>query len=181
MRALILASLILGVATPTPAQTTKAIPPKEAEAKINWDGEWTLVPEDSDKLDALIEEHVKDQNFAMKVFWKKKLQNACKQPKNLDILYGMGGFSITLDKEPPIENTTDGAASAWKRIDGEAFQVTLRKDGPRMTQTFQAEGFSLTYVYSMRKSGDTLAVQATYTHPKLANSFSYKMVFKRSE
>ncbi|MDP2876018.1 MAG: hypothetical protein Q8O00_07525, partial [Holophaga sp.] len=165
---------------PITAQTNKAIPAKEAEAKINWDGEWTLLLEDSDKLDPLIEEHVKDQNFAMKVYWKKKLQNACKLPKNLDILFGMGGFSITFDKEPPIQNANDGAASAWKRSDGEAFQVTLRQDGPRVTQTFQAEGFSLTYVYSMRKSGNTMAIQATYAHPKLSNNFSYKMVFQRN-
>lgn len=180
MRALLFALLALGLAMPTPAQSKKPVPAKEGETKINWDGEWSLLPDDSDKLDALIEEHVKDQNFAMKVYWKKKLQNACKLPQSLDILYGTEGFSITMDKEKPVENSADGTASPWTRSDGELFQVTLRKDGPRMTQTFRGV-YSLTYVYSMRKSGATLAIQVTYAHPKLSNDFSYKMVFKRAE
>lgn len=181
MRAMILALLAFSLALPAPAQSKKPVPAKEGEAKINWDGEWTLLPEDSDKLGPLIEEHLKDQNFAMKVYWKKKLQNACRMPQALDILYGASGFSITMDKEPPAESVADGTSSPWKRSDGEAFQVTLRQDGPRMTQIFQGDGYTLAHTYSMRKSGNTLAIQATYTHPKLGNSFSYKMVFKRAE
>lgn len=182
MRAWWVGLLAFGLVLPAPAQAQakKPVAALEAEPKINWDGEWTLLPEASDQLDALIEEHVKDQNFAMKVYWKKKLQNACKMPQSLDILYGADGFSITMDKEKPVENMPDGTATPWTRSDGEVFQVTLRKDGPRMTQTFQGD-YALTSVYSMRKSGGTLAIQVTYAHPKLGNSFSYKMVYKRVE
>jgi len=181
MRALLFALLAFPLTLPAPAQTTKPVLAKEGEAKINWDGEWTLLPEDSDQLGPLIDEHLKDQNFAMKVYWKKKLQNACRMPQNLDILFGASGFSITMDKEPPVDSVPDGSSSPWKRSDEETFQVTLRQDGPRMTHTFQGDGYTLAYVYSMRKSGKTLAIQATYTHPKLGNSFSYKMVFKRAD
>lgn len=172
------ASLVL--LSPAFAQSKKAAPAQETEAKIKWDGEWTLIPDDSDKLEPLIEEHVKDQNFAMKVYWKKKLKSACQSPQALDILYSGAEFSVTFGRERPVESAADGTASAWKRADGEEFQVTLRKDGPRMTQTFQGSGYTLTNVYSMRKDGNTLALQVTYTHPKL-NAMSYKLVYKRSE
>jgi len=180
MRFLTLPLLALALAMPGAAQTKKAAPAAESETKIKWDGEWTLVPDESDKLEPMIDEHVKDQNFAMKVVWKKKLQKACKAPQLLDILYGADGFSVTLGKERPAESAPDGTASAWKRSDGEEFQVTLRKDGPRMTQTFQGDGYTLTNVYSMRKDGNTLALQVTYAHPKL-NALSYKLIYKRAE
>ena len=183
MRFFMLPLFAVALALPLDAQTVKAAPIKETEikaTKINWDGEWTLIPDESDKLEPMIDEHVKDLNFAMKPYWKKKLQKACKPPQAMDILYSGAEFSVTFDRERPAECSPDGTASTWKRGDGEAFQVTLRKEGPRMTQSFQGDGYSLANVYSMRKDGNTLALQVTYTHPKL-NAFSYKLVFKRAE
>lgn len=183
MRVSILALSALVFLSPAVAQTKKETPAKEAEpkeAKIKWDGEWVLIPDESDKVEPALEEHLKDQNFAKKLYWKKKLKSACLSPQMLDILYGRDGFSVTAGKERPAESAPDGTASEWKRSDGEAFQVTLRKDGARMTQTFQGDGYTLTNVYSMRKDGQSMALQITYTHPKL-DAFSYKLVYKRAE
>lgn len=178
-------------ATPKPAPSedaakgeTEQTPEKGASktkpAKIQWDGEWNLLADDSDNLEPLIEAHIKDQNFAMKALWKRRLQSACKSPKTLDILAGADGFSVTMDKEVPAECPLDGGTNEWKRSDGEIFRISLKQDGPRMTQRFQGDGYTITQVYSMRKSGETLALQVTYEHPKL-NAFSYKLVYKRAE
>ncbi len=183
MRLPMLPLIILFAITPLAAQSKKAAPAKEAEAKepkINWDGEWALVPEDSDKLEPLIEEHLKDENFAMKALWKKRLRNACLVPSALDLLFGADGLSATFGKERPAECAPDGTAGTWKRNDGETFQVTLKREGSRLIQTFQGDGYVLTHAYSMRKSGNTLALQITYAHPKLA-PFSYKLVYKRAD
>lgn len=175
--------LALALAAPLATQPKQDAAPKASEtneARVNWDGEWSLIPDESDKVDALIEEHVKDLNFAKKIIWKKKLQKACMAWQALDILYGLDGFSVTLGKERPASSAPDGTASEWTRSDGEKFQVSLRKDGPRMTQTFQGDGYTLTQDYSMRRNGKSLAIQVTYTHKDLANPFTYKLVFKRS-
>lgn len=168
---------------PAAAQKTKA-PAKAAEsakeAKVDWDGEWTLAASQSDKIDEQIEAHVKDLNFAMKLYWKKRLQSACKGFNKLDILAG-DSFSVTLGKERPIDTPTDGTESDWKRSDDTVFKATLTKDGPTMIQTVTGDGYTLKYVYSMRKDGNSLALQVTYTHPKLDNPFSYKLVFKRND
>lgn len=168
---------------PAAAQKAKA-PAKAAEsvkeAKIDWDGEWTLHASQSDKIDEQIDAHVKDLNFAMKLFWKKKLQSACRSFNKLDILAG-DSFSVTLGKERPVDTPTDGTESDWKRSDDVVFKATLTKDGPTMIQTLQGDGFTLKYVYSMRKDGNSLALQVTYTHPKLDNPFTYKLVFKRND
>jgi hypothetical protein len=171
------------LALPSPAQKAKPAPVASApakEAKIDWDGEWSLHAAQSDKLDEQIEAHLKDQNFAMKLFWKKKLQSACQPFSKLDILAG-DGFSVTMGKERPIDTPADGTEADWKRSDDEKFKATLTRNGPTMIQTLAGDGYTLKYVYSMRKDGNSLALQVTYTHPRLDNPFSYKLVFKRND
>lgn len=149
-------------------------------AQVLWDGEWTLQPAQSDNLDEQIEAHVKDLNFALKLFWKKKLQAACTTFNKLDILAG-DGFSVTLGRERPIDTPADGSESDWKRRDDAVFKATLSKDGPTMIQTLKGDGYTLRQVYSMRKDGESLALQITYSHPKLDNPFTYKLVFQRND
>jgi hypothetical protein len=159
----------------TPAATSEP-----RAAKVDWDGEWTLAVSQSDKIDERIDEHVKDLDFALRLFWKKKLQGACRPFNKLDILAG-DSFSVTMGKERPIDTPADGTESDWKRGDDTVFKATLTKDGPTMIQTVTGDGYVLKYVYSMRKDGNSLALQVTYTHPKLDNPFSYKLVFKRND
>jgi hypothetical protein len=171
------------LAVPIVAQKAKA-PAKTAEAvkvaKVDWDGEWTLAASQSDKVGEQIEAHVKDLNFAMKLFWKKKLQSACREFNKLDILAGES-FSVTLGRERPIDTPADGTESDWKRSDDTVLKATLTQDGPTMIQTLTGDGYTLKYVYSMRKDGNSLALQVTYTHPKLDTPFTYKLVFKRND
>ena len=171
------------LALPVWAQKAK-VPAKPApsvqEEKVDWDGEWTLAVSQSDKLEERIDEHVKDLNFALRLFWKKKLQAACKEFNKLDILAGES-FSVTMGRERPIDTPADGTESDWKRSDDKVFKATLTQDGRTMVQTVSGDGYTLKYVYSMRKDGNSLALQVTYTHPKLDNPFSYKLVFKRND
>jgi hypothetical protein len=167
---------------PLAAQKAKSAPVKEATQphKVDWDGEWSLVAAKSDNLEEQIEAQVKDMNFAMRLFWKKKLQNACRAFDKLDILAG-DSFTVTMGREVPVDTPADGTVTDWKRSDGETFKASLTQDGPTMIQTLQGDGYTLKHVYSMRKDGETLALQVTYTHPKLDNPFSYKLVFKRND
>ena len=171
------------LAVPGLAQKTKpeakVVEPAK-EAKIDWDGEWTLHASQSDNLDEQIDTHLKDLNFALKLFWKKKIQGACRSFNKLDILAG-DSFSVTMGKERSIDTPVDGTEADWKRSDDTVFKATLTKSGPTMTQTLTGDGYTLKHTYSMRKDGSSLALQVTYTHPKLDNPFSYKLVFKRND
>jgi len=162
----------------TPASSKAVATAKEA--KVAWDGEWTLKASQSDNLEEQIDAQLKDLNFAMKLYWKKKLQSACRSFSKLDILAG-DSFTVTLGKERPIDTPSDGTEGEWKRSDGEVFKVSLTRSGATLTQTLAGDGGVLRYVYSMRKDGDSLALQATYTHPKLDSTFTYKLVFKRND
>ena len=162
MRIPVLTLAAFGCLSPAFAQARKAPPAKAVlapEPKLQWDGEWTLVPDQSDQLEALLEAHLKEQNFALKAYWKKKLQKACRQPQAMDILCSGAEFSVTFDRESPVECSPDGTASTWKRSDGQEFQVTLRRDGPRMAQTFRGDGYSLAHVYTLSRDSNTLALE----------------------
>lgn len=162
------------------AKAAEPVQESKKETKVDWDGEWTLHAAQSDKIDEQIEAHVKDLNFALKLFWKKKLQSACRGFNKLDILAG-DSFSVTMGKERPIDTPTDGTEADWKRSDDVVFKATLTKEGPTMIQTLTGDGYTLKHIYSMRKDGNSLALQVTYTHPKLDNPFSYKLVFRRND
>lgn len=172
------------VAAPAGGPTQKAKAAEKAApaapAKLDWDGEWKLKPSQSDKFEERLDEHVKDLNFAMKLFWKKKIQGACQTFDKMDI-FASETFSVTMGREVPLDTPTDGTASEWKRRDGQKFQATLKVEGRTMTQTLTGDGFSLVYVYSLRADGQSLALQVTYSHPKLDNPFSYKMVFRKED
>jgi hypothetical protein len=171
--------MVLPLISGQPKPTSKAVQPAK-EAKVQWDGEWSLVPSQSDRIDERIEAHLQDQNFAMKLFWKRKLQSACRSFDKLDILAG-DGFSVTMGRERPIDTPADGTENPWKRSDDVVFKATLAAEGRTMTQTLVGDGYTLTYAYIMRKDGDSLALQVTYAHPKLETPFSYKWVFKRND
>lgn len=149
-------------------------------AKVDWDGEWSLVASKSDNLNEQIDTQLKDMNFAARMIWKKKIQSACQAYDKMDILVG-DSFSVTLGRERPIDTPADGTVSEWKRRDETILKANLTKEGLTMIQTLQSDGYSLKHVYSMRKDGATMALQVTYTHPKLDNPFSYKLVFKRND
>ena len=154
--------------------------PKLKAPRILWDGEWRLQAEESDKVGPLIEEQIKSQNFAMKLIWKRKLQTACQTYVNLDILLGEV-FSVTFGKEVPADTPADGTKGEWKRSDGEKFQISLQKEDSHITQTLQGDGYTLTNAYALSKDGQSLALQVTYTNPKLTAPFTYKLAYKKAD
>jgi hypothetical protein len=174
MRSLLLSPLLaLVFCVPGLAQPAKVKAPR-----ILWDGEWRLLAEESDKVDALIEEHLKDQNFAAKLLWKRKLQAACQVYGNLDILLG-NTFSVTFGKELPADTPTDGTKGEWKRSDGETFQVSMHQEDGRIMQTFQGDGYALTHAYALGRDGQSLILQVTYANPKRTVPFNYKLTYKK--
>lgn len=180
LQALLLPCLLLAPLAAQKAAQPKTTAAAADTAKVDWDGEWSMVASKSDNLNEQIDAQLKDLNFAMKLFWKKKIQSACQPYDKMDILAG-DSFSVTLGRESPIDTPADGTVSEWKRRDDSVLKASLTKDGPTMIQTLQGDGYSLKHVYSMRKDGASLALQITYTHPKLDNPFSYKLVFKRND
>lgn len=148
--------------------------------QAGWDGEWRLVPQDSDRVEALIERHLKERNFAAKLLWKRKLTEACRTYPNLDLLYG-NQFRVTFGRELPADTPADGTRGRWTRSDGERFQVSLRREDDRLVQILQGQGYSLANAYSLDKGGQRLELRVTYTHSHMNQPFTYRLVYRKVE
>lgn len=164
----------------TKAPAPVAAPAPEPEPKPNWNGTWTLVGGESENLDARIEEFTKDMNFVQKQLWKRKLAKAC---KGFDKFLVLGGdvFSISFNKELPLNTALDGSAGTWTHSDGTKYEVAGARKGDTIVQTLQGDGYALSYTYLMRKDGQTLVLQASYASPKLPDSFLFKQVFRKND
>jgi hypothetical protein len=154
--------------------------PSTKAPEAYWEGEWDLVTADSDQVEARIDTHVKDLNLAMRLYWKHKLQNACKTYPRLDILIGTV-FSATLGKELPADAPTDGTSAEWTRSDGEKFKVSMKREDPSITQVFAGKGYSLTYAYALGQESGTLDLRVTYASPKLSKPFSYQLRYRKQD
>lgn len=185
MRALAMILLpVLPLVAQGKGKAPKSAPaPVEAPAPkpVKWDGEWVLAAEGSDDLATAIPEHVKALNFVMKPLWKHKIEKACAREAFLSFIAG-SNLTATFGKEIPVTIQGDGSAAAWKRADGESFQVSMAKEGPKVTLTFEGDGFLLKRVMVMAEDGASFTLRTTYQHPKCpAGDFSYQAVYKRKE
>jgi len=173
MRLLLPPVLLATLSLPVPAQAAR--PPEEG-----WDGEWQIVVQESDRVETLIEQHLRGENFAMKLFWRRKLSKACRTYANLDLLYGEK-FGVTFGRELPADTPTDGGRAEWTRSDGERFQLSFRKEGTHLVQTLQGKGYTLTNAYALGKEGRDLKLQVTCTHPKRKLPFTYRLFYRKAE
>lgn len=145
---------------------------------VPWDGEWRLVPGESDQTEPLIEAHLKGQNIAAKLLWRRRLRAACQTYPNLDILLGEV-FSVTFGKELPADTPTDGTTRPWKRSDGALFQVSMKQEDGHILQTLQGSDYTLTNAYVLSQDGLSLTLQVTYASPKRAVPFSYRLAYRK--
>lgn len=183
MLLLLLPVLPLGAQAKGKAPKAPKAAPVEAPAPkpVRWDGEWTLVEAGSADLATEIPEHVKDLNFALKPYWKRKLEKACPKEGALSLLMG-GNLSVTFGKELPLTLQGDGSAVKWKRADGEAFQATLTKEAGKLVMVFEGDGYTLRRVAIMDEDGATFSLRTTYQSPKCpAGDFTYKVIYKRKD
>ena len=155
-------------------------PAPEPAPKPSWNGTWTLVAGESESLDARVDEFTKDMNFVQKQLWKRKLAKACKGFGKFLVLGG-DVFSISFDKELPLNTAMDGTAGSWTHSDGTKYEVSGARKGDTIVQTLQGDGYTLSYTYLLRKDAQTLVMQASYTSSKLPDSFLFKQVFRKND
>lgn len=143
----------------------------------NWDGDYVLVPEKTDDIPAAIKALTDPMNFALRAFWKKKLEGSEKPPQNLGLLKG-GNLTLTVNKELPF-TVASGNPAKWKRADGETFEVSY-EEGPSFTVTFAQDEVRRTWRFTLAADGKGLAVEVTLRHPKLPGPLAYKLQYRKA-
>lgn len=144
----------------------------------NWDGDYVLDPDRSDNLKAAIAKATESLNFAMKPIMRKKLEGSEKPALRLNILRG-SAVTMQVEKNLPF-TASPGNPAKWKRLDGEAFEVSCEDQAPGFALSFRQDDVVRTQAYRLSEDGRTLAIDVTLRNPKLPEPLRYKLTYRKA-
>ncbi len=144
----------------------------------SWDGDFVFEPDKSDSVPEAIKKLTDPMNFALRAFWKKRLEGSEKPPQNLSILKG-GNVTLTVNKELPF-TTGPGSPAKWKRADGDTFEVSLKDEPPGFSLSFAQDDVVRTWRLSLSSDGKTLSVEVTLSNPKLPQPLAYRLQYRKA-
>lgn len=173
-RTLVLLTAIAAAALPlSPA-------PAAAQANDALKGTFTLNRQASDDVNAAINQAVQRMNFVTRPVARGRLRNTNQPYQRIVIDWSGGNVSVTTDARAPIVSPAAGTAVAWRREDGEQFQLTQRWEGGKLHQRFSADDGSRENVFSVSPDGQTMTMEVTVTSPRLPQPLRYKLVYTRA-
>ena len=143
-----------------------------------WDGDYVLDLDGSESIPNAIKALTDPMNFALKAFWKKKLEGSEKAPQNLSLLKG-SNVTLGVNKELPF-TAGPGSPARWKRADGEEFLVSTAEEAGAFTLSFAQDDVVRTWRFRLSKDGKGLGVEVTLRHPKLPGPLSYRLQYRKA-
>jgi hypothetical protein len=144
----------------------------------SWDGDFVFEPDPSDNVPDAIKKLTDPMNFALRAFWKKKLEGSEKPPRNLSILKG-GNLTLTVNKELPF-TAGPGSPAKWKRADGETYEVSFQDEPPAFSLSFVQDDVVRTWHLRLSEDGKTLTLNVTLRNPKLPQLLAYKLQYRKA-
>lgn len=143
-----------------------------------WDGDFALEADKGDSIPEAVKRLTDPMNFALRAFWKKKLEGSEKAPRALSLLKG-GNATLTVDKELPF-TAGPGSPARWKRADGETFEVVFKDEAPAFSLVFTQEEVVRTWRFTLSEDGRTLSVEVTLRNPKLPGPLAYRLQYRKA-
>jgi hypothetical protein len=159
--------LIAAAATPAVSQTPSL------------NGTYRYVADESDAIKPAIERAVARMNFITRPIARGRLTKTNNPYQTLSLSESDGKVTIVTDQRAPIVSPADGTPVKWTREDGEVFDVTTKRVGGALEQTFIADDGQRKNVYSLGADGKTLEMQVTVTSPRLAEAVTYTLRYRR--
>ena len=143
------------------------------------DGTYTLVETDSDNINEVIENAVGKLNFLTRDIARERLRKLNPAYRQVAINSFPSEISVTVDNQPSLRTPAKGAPVAWVGPDGGKVNVSMQLAGLRLAQTFTSADGRRVNDYSLSPDGRTLTMQVTETSPRLAQTITYKQVYRR--
>ena len=144
----------------------------------SWDGDYVLEPDKCDNIPDAIKKLTDPMNFALRAFWKKKLEGSEKPPQNLSLLKGSNA-TLTVNKEIPF-TVSPGSPAKWKRADGDTFEVSYKEEAPAFSLIFAQDDVARTWRFSLSADGKALSVEVTLRNPKLPGPLTYHLQYRKA-
>ncbi len=89
------------------------------------------------------------------------------------------GLSMQMDSRPALHLNLK-APAPWTREDKETFQVTMKIEGRKMTQTIQGKDGKRVNTFTVTPDGKTLRMAVEVTSHKLQHAVKYEILFTKA-
>lgn len=151
-------------------------------------GTWTLNRQQSDDLNAKINESIRRMNVIVRQIARPRLRSTNVAYPQLVISYDPQNIRVDMAGRPSVSSPANGQPVLWQRetgrvcteIKGDCVRVTTEWENGRMEQTFGAEDGQRVNVFSVSPDGNTLTMNVTVTSPRLPAPLTYKLVYNRA-
>ena len=143
------------------------------------DGTYILDETDSDSINEAIENAVGKLNLLTRDIARGRLKKLNPAYRQVAITSSPNEISVTVDHQPPLRTSAQGAPVAWVGPDGGKVNASMKLAGPRLAQTFTSADGRRVNDYSLSPDGRTLTMQVTETSPRLSQTLTYKQVYRR--
>jgi len=147
--------------------------PLFAEAPV---GAWTLAA--SPDIPAIIEKATAPMNFITRPIARGRLKKTNPAYQRIRIERTPKEFVIQYDDRQAQHMPADGSSVAWKREDGEVFQIATRVDKDDLVQTYKAEDGERTNVFHLDPASRALTLTVTVKSHKLPAPVVYAITYK---
>lgn len=143
------------------------------------DGTWQFVPEQSEPINAAVDQAVSHMNFLVRGIARSRLRGANKPIDRIVVQYPDNDVYISLRAdEPPTISPRTGEFAPYTRADGEVVQVRTELGDGVITQFFDSDDGQKEHVYRLRSDG-TLALEVTVFSEKLREPFRYTWIYRQ--
>jgi len=148
----------------------------------DFEGLWLYDKTRSADVPAAVEACVAKTNFVVRAVARPRLLKTnvpydrisiAASPSEVKVVYGAAG--------KPVVGAPDGRSVAWKREDGEVFQLSHEFKGDRLVEIFKGEDGSKQNAFGVSPDRSTLTVDVKVASPKLPEPLVYRLVYKRKE
>jgi len=143
------------------------------------DGTYSLDEPDSDNMNEVIEDAVGKLNFPTRDIARGRLKKLNPIYRQVAITSSPSEISVTVDHQPPLRAPAKGRAVAWVGPDGENVSASMQLAGRHLAQTFTSAEGRRVNDYTLSPDGRTLTMQVTETSPRLSQTITYKLVYRR--
>jgi hypothetical protein len=142
-------------------------------------GTWQFVPEQSEPINAAVDQAVSHMNFLVRGIARSRLRGANKPIDRIVVQYPETDVYISLrEDEPPTISPRSGEFAPYTRADGEVVQVKTELGDGVITQFFDSDDGQKEHVYRLRSDG-TLALEVTVFSEKLREPFRYTWIYRQ--
>jgi hypothetical protein len=139
-------------------------------------GTWKLATQPD--LPKVIEAATAKLNFVVRPIARGRLKKTNTAYERITIARTPAEITIKYDDREAQHMPADGKAVAWKREDGEVFQISARTEGERLIQTYLAEDGERINQFHLDPKTGVLSLLVTVKSHKLPNPIVYTLTYK---